>query len=65
MDAGPLNAILLTAVLAAVFFYILYGIIRAATRDGIIEARRQAEKDEAVRAGSNTPRVLETVEYEK
>lgn len=33
----------LPVVFAAIFFYVLYGVIRAATRDGIIAAR-QAEK---------------------
>lgn len=40
----------LTAVFAAIFFYVLYGVIRAATRDGIIAAR-QAEKADAARSG--------------
>jgi hypothetical protein len=44
MDAEPLNSIVLSVVGAAVFFYILYGVIRAAVRDGIVEARCQAEK---------------------
>jgi hypothetical protein len=35
--------IILTVVFAAIFFYVLYGVIRAATRDGIIAAR-QAER---------------------
>ena len=30
----------LTVVFAAIFFYILYGVIRAGTRDGIIAARK-------------------------
>ncbi|MET3176118.1 UNVERIFIED_ORG: hypothetical protein ABIB52_003992 [Arthrobacter sp. UYCu721] len=41
--------IVLSAALAAIFFYILYGVIRAATRDGIIAARRQSEKADATR----------------
>jgi hypothetical protein len=36
------------AVFAAIFFYVLYGVIRAATRDGIIAARK-AEKADAPR----------------
>ncbi len=39
--------IVLAAVFAAIFFYVLYGVIRAATRDGIIAARQQAQKTEA------------------
>ena len=42
--------IVLTAVFAAIFFYVLYGVIRAATRDGIIAAR-QAEKADATQSG--------------
>jgi hypothetical protein len=38
--------IVLTVVFAAIFFYVLYGVIRAATRDGIIAAR-QAERGRA------------------
>lgn len=41
--------IVLTAVFAAIFFYVLYGVIRAATRDGIIAAR-QTEKADATRS---------------
>lgn len=40
--------IVLPAVSAAIFFYVLYGVIRAATRDGIIAARK-AEKADATR----------------
>jgi hypothetical protein len=38
-----LDSLVLTVVFAAVFFYVLYGVIRAAVRDGIIQAdeRRQ------------------------
>lgn len=46
MDANPLNFLVLCAVGAAVFFYVLYGVVRA-TRDGIIDAARQAEKAKA------------------
>ncbi|WP_248763782.1 hypothetical protein [Pseudarthrobacter sp. SSS035] len=40
--------IVLSAVFAAIFFYVLYGVIRAATRDGNIAARK-AEKADATR----------------
>lgn len=62
MDADPFNVIVLTAVIGAVFFYVLYGVIRAATRDGIIAARRQAEEDGALRDGAKPGRTVETVE---
>lgn len=42
--------ILLPIVFASIFFYILYGVIRAGTRDGIIAARK-AEKAEAKSTG--------------
>ena len=35
--------VVLPVVFVAIFFYVLYGVIRAATRDGIIAAR-QTEK---------------------
>ena len=47
MDAAPLNSFVLFVVYAAVFFYILYGVVRAATRDGIIAARRELERTNA------------------
>lgn len=54
MDADALNSIILTVVGAALFFYILYGVIRAATRDGIIDARRQADKAEGFQDESSS-----------
>jgi hypothetical protein len=41
--------IVLPVVFAAIFFYVLYGVIRAATRDGILAAK-QAERDRAAKA---------------
>lgn len=38
--------IVLLVVFPAIFFYVLYGVIRAATRDGIIAAKN-AERDNA------------------
>lgn len=38
--------IILLVVFPAIFFYVLYGVIRAATRDGIIAAKK-AERDRA------------------
>ncbi len=46
--------IVLTAVFGAIFFYVLYGVIRAGTRDGIIAARKLAEQDTA--AADSGPR---------
>ncbi len=47
MDAGPLNFVVLSVVFAAVFFYVLYRVVRAAVRDGIVQAdeRRAADND--------------------
>lgn len=44
--------IALAAVFAAIFFYVLYGVIRAATRDGIIAARKAEEADATRTDGS-------------
>ena len=46
MDAGPLNVDVLSVVFAAVFFYVLYLVIRADVRAGIVLAdeRRAADK---------------------
>ncbi|MHC6230720.1 hypothetical protein ACX5I6_13980 [Arthrobacter sp. MMS24-T111] len=39
-----LDSLVLTVVFAAVFFYILYGVIRAAVRDGILQADERRQK---------------------
>jgi hypothetical protein len=39
--------IVLALEFAAIFFYILYGVIRAATRDGILAAQQQLAPDVA------------------
>ncbi|MEJ1177671.1 MULTISPECIES: hypothetical protein [unclassified Pseudarthrobacter] len=41
---NPLNNPVLFVVFAAVFFYVLYGVIRAAVRDGILQADERREK---------------------
>ena len=48
---GDLTGLVLFALFGAIFFYILYGVIRAAVRDGILQAdewrrRRAAEQPE-------------------
>ncbi|KNH20732.1 hypothetical protein ACU18_03970 [Arthrobacter sp. ZBG10] len=45
MDAGPLNLVILSAVVAAVFFYVLYLVIRTAVRDGILSADERRAAD--------------------
>lgn len=35
MDAGLINSIILSLITAVMFFYALYGVVRAAVRDGI------------------------------
>lgn len=41
---SPLNNPVLLAVFSAVFFYVLYGVIRAAVRDGILQADERRQK---------------------
>jgi hypothetical protein len=41
---NPLNNPVLLVVFAAIFFYVLYGVIVAAVRDGILKADEQREK---------------------
>lgn len=45
MDASPLNALLLFVTFGAVFFYVLYGVIRGAVREGIKQAWAAREAD--------------------
>ncbi|MGO4235610.1 hypothetical protein [Pseudarthrobacter sp. YAF2] len=51
-----LDSLVLTVVFAAVFFYVLYGVIRAAVRDGILQAdeRRQKARGTVGSGGSGT-----------
>jgi hypothetical protein len=39
-----LDSLVLTVVFAAVFFYVLYGVIRAAVREGILQADERRQK---------------------
>jgi len=41
---NPLNNPVLLVVFAAIFFYVLYGVIVAAVRDGILKADEQRAK---------------------
>ena len=41
---NPSDSPVLLVVFTAVFFYILYGVIRAAARDGILQAHERREK---------------------
>lgn len=38
-----LDSLVLTVVFAAVFFYVLYGVIRAGVRDGILQAEKRRQ----------------------
>ena len=51
-----LDSLVLTVVFAAVFFYVLYGVIRAAARDGILQAdeRRQKARGTVSSGGGRT-----------
>ncbi|MDQ1053093.1 hypothetical protein QE394_001021 [Arthrobacter sp. SORGH_AS 212] len=40
----PFDTLALAMVFAAVFFYVLYGVIRAAVRDGILQADERRQK---------------------
>lgn len=42
---GPLELLILNAVIFAVGMYVLYRVVRAAVRDGIRDARPSAEAD--------------------
>jgi hypothetical protein len=44
IEMNPLNNPVLLVVFAAIFFYVLYGVIVAAVRDGILKADEQREK---------------------
>ncbi len=51
---GNATGLVLLALVGAVFFYILYGVVRAAVRDGILQAderRRRRVADESERLG--------------
>ena len=41
-----MNGLVLTVTFAAIFFYVLHGVVRSAVRDGIVQAeeKRQAEE---------------------
>ncbi|MCX8455924.1 hypothetical protein [Paenarthrobacter ureafaciens] len=41
---NPLSNPVLLVVFAAIFFYVLYGVIRAAVRDGILQADKRREE---------------------
>ncbi|WP_256438434.1 hypothetical protein [Pseudonocardia sp. H11422] len=40
----PLTGLVLYVLFAAVFFYVLYFVVRAAVRDGIVQARRKVDE---------------------
>lgn len=39
-----LDSLVVTVIFTAIFFYILYGVIRAAVRDGILQADERRQK---------------------
>jgi hypothetical protein len=39
-----LDSLVLAAVFTAVFFYVLYGVIRAAVRDGVLQVDERRQK---------------------
>lgn len=48
-----LDSLALAVVFAAVFFYILYGVVRAAVRDGILQAADRQQKPASVGASAS------------
>jgi hypothetical protein len=44
MDAGLINSIILSLITAVMFFYALYGVVRAAVRDGIKQAEERKSR---------------------
>jgi hypothetical protein len=49
---GNLTGLVLYAVFTAIFFYLLYGVIRAGVRDGILAADRRRAAATSDQAGS-------------
>lgn len=58
MDAGSLNFVVLSVLVAGVFFYVLYLVIRAAVRDGIVRAYERRTADVGTRSSARTQRPL-------
>lgn len=54
---GNVTGLVLYAVFTAIFFYVLYGVIRAGVRDGILAAdrRRRIEVSNSSGTDSNAP----------
>lgn len=47
MDATPLNALVLTVVFSAIALYFLYFVIRSGVRDGILQADKKRNEQDA------------------
>jgi hypothetical protein len=60
---NPLDGLVLAVVISVIFFFVLYGVIRAGVRDGIFQADepRRSKKDAAIKAG--TPASQSTVSF--
>jgi hypothetical protein len=52
---NPLDNPVLLMVFAAIFFYVLYGVIRAAVRDGVLQADERREKANGMVHSSGGP----------
>jgi hypothetical protein len=57
-----LDDLVLTVVFSAIFFYVLYGVIRAAVRDGMLQAderrlkhQEQVKSNDPQATGKDTP----------
>lgn len=51
----PLDSLVLTVHFAAVFFYVLYGVIRAPVRDGILHAEERRRVADVPGLDGNAP----------
>lgn len=61
---SPLNNPVLLVVFAAVFFYVLYGVVRAAVRDGILQAdERRKEASAGVSSSGDGARAPAAVSW--
>ena len=56
---GDLTGLVLFVLFGAVFFYVLYGVVRAAVRDGILQAdERRARRSEELNQASTADTML-------
>lgn len=49
------DSLILAVVFAAIFFYVLYGVIRAGVRDGILQADERRQKARELDSSNGEP----------